>query len=79
MSNNERGNDDLLVEELAAIEHERWAHWQRYMHSQGLRQPDGSLLMPATLVQRWERQTMWDAPITELTDQEKASDQRAGA
>jgi hypothetical protein len=21
-----------LIEELAAIEHERWAHWQRHMH-----------------------------------------------
>jgi hypothetical protein len=45
-----------LIDELAAIEHERWSHWQRYMHSKGLRQPDGSLVLPAELVERWERQ-----------------------
>ena len=61
-----------LVERLAAIEHERWAHWQRYMHGQGVRQPDGSLLLPAHLVQRWERQI--DTPYEALTDAEKESD-----
>jgi hypothetical protein len=27
-----------LLERLAGIEHERWARWQRYMHSKGHRQ-----------------------------------------
>ena len=45
-----------LVEDLAAAEHERWSHWQRYLHSKGVRQPDGSLLLPADLTSRWERQ-----------------------
>ena len=34
-----------LMDELAAIEHERWSHWQRYMHSKGVRQADGSLVL----------------------------------
>ncbi|MCP1556618.1 hypothetical protein J2W78_004996, partial [Methylorubrum extorquens] len=43
-----------MIEQLAAIEHERWAHWQRYMHSKGHRQSDGSLLIPAELVSQWQ-------------------------
>ena len=44
-----------LVERLAAIEHERWSHWQRYMHGKATKQEDGSLLTPADLVERWEK------------------------
>lgn len=61
-----------LIEELAAIEHERWSHWQRYMHGKGAVQPDGSLLLPAHLVKRWESQAQTD--YAHLTDQERESD-----
>ncbi len=61
-----------LVDELAAIEHERWAHWQRYMHEHGSRQADGSLILPAELVARWDRQIA--VPYAELADSEKESD-----
>lgn len=61
-----------LIEQLAAVEHERWSHWQRYVHSKGVRQPDGSLLLPADLVSRWERQL--NTKYAELDEQEKASD-----
>ena len=61
-----------LVEQLAAVEHERWSHWQRYVHSKCVRQPDGSLLIPAGLVARWEKQI--DTKYAELDEQEKESD-----
>lgn len=61
-----------LVEELASIEHERWAHWQRYMHSKAEKQADGSLVLPAHLVAQWERQI--ETPYAELSDTEKGSD-----
>ncbi|MEE7493093.1 hypothetical protein [Methylobacterium oryzae] len=61
-----------LVEELAAIEHERWAHWQRYMHGKAEKQADGSLVLPAHLVDQWERQI--ETPYAELSDAEKDSD-----
>jgi len=61
-----------LVEALAVIEHERWSHWQRYMHSKCEPQPDGSLRIPADLVQRWQRQT--ETPYSALTEKEKESD-----
>ncbi len=61
-----------LIDELAAIEHERWSHWQRYMHSKGVRQADGSLVLPAELVERWERQAATDYDA--LPDKEQESD-----
>jgi hypothetical protein len=72
------GNDRLkaklnaAIETLANIEHERWAHWQKYMHNKGERQPDGSLLIPAELVSQWTRQL--ETPFSALSDDEKESD-----
>lgn len=61
-----------LVERLAAVEHERWSHWQRYMHGKSVRQADGSLTVPAELVDRWERQI--GSGYDDLSDKEKESD-----
>jgi len=61
-----------LRERLAEIEHERWSHWQRYMHSKCQKQPDGSLMIPAELAERWERQASTE--FADLTDKEKDSD-----
>jgi hypothetical protein len=64
---------DQLLETLAAIEHERWSHWQRYMHSKCVPQgDDGALLIPADLVRQWENQIA--TPYSELTEEEKESD-----
>lgn len=60
------------IERLATIEHLRWAHWQRYLHSRCERQADGSLVIPAELVARWESQI--DTPYAHLTEPEKESD-----
>lgn len=62
-----------LVERLAAIEHERWSHWQRYMHDKAERQNDGALLIPADLVARWEKQI--ETPYADLPQDEQKSDQ----
>lgn len=64
--------EDELIEELAALEHERWAHWQRYLHSRCERRDDGSLVIPAALVRRWEAQIV--TPYAELSDAEQDSD-----
>ena len=64
---------DELVETLASVEHERWSHWQRYMHSKCIPQgDDGALLIPADMVKRWEKQIA--TPYSELTEDEKESD-----
>ena len=61
-----------LTEHLAAIEHERWSHWQRYLHSKGQRQPDGSIVLPPQLVERWEKQMA--TAYADLSEKEKDSD-----
>lgn len=61
-----------LVERLAAIEHERWSHWQSYLHSCGTLQPSGSLLLPADLVAHWAEQM--NTEYQALSDSEKESD-----
>jgi hypothetical protein len=61
-----------LIEDLAAIEHDRWAHWQRYVHGKGTRLPDGSLILPAEVVRRWDEQIA--KKYAELTQEEKESD-----
>ncbi len=61
-----------FVDRLAAIEHERWAHWQQYMHDQGKRTEDGSLVIPAALVARWSEQIA--TPYADLSEAEQESD-----
>jgi hypothetical protein len=63
---------DFTAIAVAAIEHERWSHWQRYVHSKAERQPDGSLRIPPDLVARWQRQI--DTPFAALNEDEKQSD-----
>ena len=64
---------DKLLETLASVEHERWSHWQRYVHSKCVPQgDDGALLIPADLVKRWERQI--GTPYSDLANEEKESD-----
>ena len=64
---------DQLLETLASIEHERWSHWQRYMHSKCIPQgDDGALLIPADLVRQWENQIA--TSYSELTEEKKESD-----
>ncbi|POP73112.1 hypothetical protein [Pseudomonas syringae] len=61
-----------LLEPLAAIEHERWAHWQKYLHSKCSRNDDGSLTIPSELVVKWEQQIK--TSYLNLTEAEKDSD-----
>lgn len=62
-----------VLDQLATVEHERWAHWQRYVHDQCERQDDGSLVIPSDLVRRWEEQIA--TPYSDLSREEQRSDQ----
>src|SRR4051812_12623206 len=62
-----------LIEALARIEHERWAHWQSYFLDQCVScGSDGALLIPGEMVRRWTRQI--ETPYDELPEEEKQSD-----
>lgn len=59
---------------LAAIEHQRWADWQRWLHDQCAKLPTGELVIPQPLVERWERQIA--TPYEGLSEMEQRSDMR---
>lgn len=63
---------DAILDDLAAVEHDRWAHWQDYMHSKGTLQTDGSLVLPRELVERWQSQMT--TKFAQLSEAEKESD-----
>lgn len=61
-----------LMEQLADIEHQRWADWQKYLHSKCHDMELGFLTIPAELVTQWKRQIA--TPYAELSEKEKQSD-----
>lgn len=63
-----------LIEKLADLEHNRWSHWQKYLHSCCITNADGSLTIPKDKVMHWENQikTKYHA----LSEKEKDSDRR---
>ncbi len=61
-----------LIDTLAAVEHQRWAHWQSYLHAQGEACTDGSIRLSEPQVRQWEKQIA--TPYEELSEREKESD-----
>jgi hypothetical protein len=61
-----------VLEVLAQVEHERWAHWQGYLHSKCTHLDDGSLVIPPELADRWTAQIF--TRYEDLTEKEKDSD-----
>lgn len=76
---NEREWEKEFIEAGAALEHERWANWQKYLHSKLYPLGNSELSMnnhlkvlPTELYTRWERQI--NTPYSELSEKEKESD-----
>ena len=61
-----------LIEQLVDKEHASWSHWMTYLFSKCQRAADGSVIIPADLVDRWQRQAA--TPYAALTEREKESD-----
>lgn len=60
-----------LMEKLADIEHERWADWQRHVHSKGIRDSSG-IRLTRDLIERWDYQI--NTPYSRLTEDDKDKD-----
>lgn len=72
-----RGDDTALVETLAALAHEQWSNWMKYLFKQCW--PDdeqGGMVIPKDHVKRWKRQMK--ASYLELGEPERESDRAKG-
>lgn len=61
-----------IREQLAALEHEQWVGWMNYLFEKSIESGDGSVTIPADMVDRWKRQI--NTPYADLSDSEKESD-----
>ena len=65
--------DDLkLIEPLAALAHQQWSNWMRYLFSKGRFTGDGEWIMPKSFADRWLRQM--NTPFHLLPEEEQKSD-----
>lgn len=71
-STTQSDTQSALFEQLAAIEHQRWADWQAYFFSKCEQREDGALIVPAGYVNALLLQIA--TPYADLTEQEKESD-----
>jgi hypothetical protein len=59
-------------EQLAALAHDRWAGWMKYLFEKSIERDDGYVEIPAHLVTRWMRQM--NTAYVDLPESEKESD-----
>lgn len=61
-----------LREQLAALEHEQWVAWMKYLFEKSPENDEGCVEIPASLVARWKRQM--NTSYVDLPENEKESD-----
>ena len=61
-------------ETLAALAHDQWSGWMRYLYGRCTSHPGGALTIPAHWVARWQRQMNTD--YDDLSEAEKESDRQ---
>ena len=61
-------------EQLAALAHEQWAGWMRYMFTRGDHRASGDWHVPWEWVERWQRQM--NTPYEHLGNGEQESDRK---
>jgi len=63
-----------LVEKLAALAHEQWSGWMKYLFEKSKIGQAGVVVIPAWAAQRWGRQM--NTPYADLPEEEKESDRK---
>lgn len=66
--------DTELREQLAALAHEQWSGWMRYLFEKTTGNIAGTALIPEWAVERWKRQL--NTPYAQLSEEEKESDRK---
>ena len=61
-----------LTQNLAAYAHKAWSGWMKYMFARSKFNDDGTITIPADLVERWTRQA--NTPYEDLPAEEQLSD-----
>lgn len=61
-----------MVDRIAAVQHQIWSHWMKYLFEVSVHNEDGSVTIPANKVHRWKRQM--NTNFDDLSDEERASD-----
>ena len=61
-----------MFEQLASIEHTRWANWQKHIHSICVKNKNGTLTIPKRAVDKWKQQIKTD--YEDLSEKEKEDD-----
>jgi hypothetical protein len=59
---------DSMLEKIAALQHEIWSHWMKYLFEVSIHNDDGSVTIPSDKVERWVRQintNYEDLPVEE--------------
>ena len=70
--NNLRKKYSQLMEDMAHQEHDSWSRWMIHLFNVSQKNDDGSVTIPKSFVDRWERQMITD--YNDLSEQEKESD-----
>ncbi len=63
---------DQMIEILAALEHNGWSIWQRHVHSSGVINENGFLVLPPDLIEKWEKQIT--TSYRDLSEEDKEKD-----
>ena len=61
-----------MTEVMAAKVHDIWCSWMQSVFDRSIKMPNGNVVIPKVLVDRWRRQAV--TPYDKLSEQERQSD-----